>query len=339
MLIGIAVGRHRRRRPGRPPGVRAARPLRGAVRRHLGLQQQRQRLRRAHLRHAVLEHAAGRLHALRPVPADGRSCWPWPDGSPPASSCRASAGTLPTHRPLFVGPPHRRRPRRRRSDLRARARSSVRSWSPCRERQHPAPLDAPSAPAARGAPRRPPQAGPARARSVTPVMLVVEVGAVATTVHVGPRPEHPRLVSSPSGSGSPCSSAPWPSPWPRAAARPRPPACARSSRRRRRARCAAAPTSSVHRQPGRAADRRGRRAPPARRRRRRRRGRRADPRRRRRHRGRRLGRRVGGHRRVRAGDPRVRRRPQRRHRRHRGALRPDRRPDHLRARASPSWTG
>ena len=56
------------------------------------------------------------------------------------------------------------------------------------------------------------------------------------------------------------------------------------------------------------------------RRRRRRRGRRADPRRRHRDRGHRVGRRVGDHRRVGAGDPRVRRRPQRGHRRHAGAV-------------------
>ena len=46
------------------------------------------------------------------------------------------------------------------------------------------------------------------------------------------------------------------------------------------------------------------------------RGRRADPRRRHRDRGDRVGRRVRDHRRVGAGDPRVRRRPQRGHRRH-----------------------
>ena len=73
-------------------------------------------------------------------------------------------------------------------------------------------------------------------------------------------------------------------------------------------------------------------------RRRRGRGGGADPRRRHRDRGHRLGRRVGDHRRVRAGDPRVRRRPQRGHRRHassrtRSWCRSPRSP------ASPSWTG
>ena len=58
-------------------------------------------------------------------------------------------------------------------------------------------------------------------------------------------------------------------------------------------------------------------------------GRRDHPRRRRRHRGHRLRRRVGDHRRVGAGHPRERRRPQRRHRRHARALRPDQGADHL----------
>ena len=64
------------------------------------------------------------------------------------------------------------------------------------------------------------------------------------------------------------------------------------------------------------------------RRRRGRHGRRADPRRRHGDRGHRDGRRVGDHRRVGARDPRVRRRPQRRHRRHARHLRRDRRRNH-----------
>ena len=61
-------------------------------------------------------------------------------------------------------------------------------------------------------------------------------------------------------------------------------------------------------------------------------GGRDDPRRRRRHRGHRLGGRVGDHRRVGARDPRERRRPQRRHRRHACPLGPDQGPHHLRPR-------
>ena len=63
----------------------------------------------------------------------------------------------------------------------------------------------------------------------------------------------------------------------------------------------------------------------------RRRGGRGHPRRRRHRRGHRHRRRVGDHRRVRPGDPRVRRRPQLGHRRHDRAVRPDRRADHHRA--------
>ena len=55
---------------------------------------------------------------------------------------------------------------------------------------------------------------------------------------------------------------------------------------------------------------------------------RADPRRRHRDRGHRLGRRVGGHRRVGAGDPRGRRRPLGGHGRDQGAVGPDRGRDH-----------
>ena len=62
------------------------------------------------------------------------------------------------------------------------------------------------------------------------------------------------------------------------------------------------------------------------------RGGRDHPRRRRCRRGRGLGRRVGDHRRVGPGHPRVRRRPLRGHRRHPGAVRPDRRADHVEAR-------
>ena len=67
-------------------------------------------------------------------------------------------------------------------------------------------------------------------------------------------------------------------------------------------------------------------------RRRRGRGRGVHPRGRRRARRHRQRRRVGDHRRVRAGDPGVRRRPLVGHRRHPGAVRPDRRADHAAAR-------
>ena len=59
---------------------------------------------------------------------------------------------------------------------------------------------------------------------------------------------------------------------------------------------------------------------------------RGHPRRRRGRRGRGVGRRVGDHRRIGAGDPRIRWRPQRRDRRHQGAVGPHRGPDHVEAR-------
>ena len=74
------------------------------------------------------------------------------------------------------------------------------------------------------------------------------------------------------------------------------------------------------------------------RRRRGRRGRRADPRRRHGDRGHRHGRRVGDHGRVRARDPRVRRRPQRGHRRHARALATASWSRSPRSPASRSWT-
>ena len=101
VLVGTALA-IRRRRPGRAPGVRPARPLRGALRRDVGRQQQRQRLRRPHHRDAVLEHAArasacslGRFLPIVFVLAlAGRFA--------SRQQLPASAGTLPTHRPLFV---------------------------------------------------------------------------------------------------------------------------------------------------------------------------------------------------------------------------------------------
>ena len=65
-----------------------------------------------------------------------------------------------------------------------------------------------------------------------PVMFVTLIGAVLTTVgdlHRA-RPTAASSSSSPSGCGSPCSSRTSPKPSPKAAARPRPTACARPAR-------------------------------------------------------------------------------------------------------------
>ena len=231
---GPAADRHRGAvtfdaRAGRDPQQRPARLLRDAVRRHVGGQQQRLGVRRTHLGHAVLEHPARARDAVRPVPADG---------------LRARAG-----RPVRRG---QAAPRRRRHAAHAPAAlrrssspaspssssasptcpcsSSGRSWSPSREHSvSSSPTMRQIADALPGALRK---LDP-RELVGTPVMLVVEVGAVVTTVlSVDPSSWAGR---SRSGCGSPSSSPPWPSRWPRAAARPRPPACGRSSRRRPRA--------------------------------------------------------------------------------------------------------
>ena len=150
--------------------------------------------------------------------------------------------------------------------------------------------------------------------SKNPVMFVVEVVALLTTVlfvrDLAHGPRRPRLhrSRSRSGSGSRCCSPTSPRRWPRAAARRRPTRCARRATTPRPSGCCTPTTTSSRRSaPAEdlAAGRRGAR-----------RGRRHHPRRRRGHRGRRLGQRGGDHRRDRAGHPRVRRRPLGRDRRH-----------------------
>ena len=150
----------------------------------------------------------------------------------------------------------------------------------------------------------------------------------------GPRlvddePERVRRARRRCSCGSPCCSRTSPRRSPKAAARRRPTRCARRGPRRSR---------TVRRPDGTIEERR--RAP---------RSTSAtsasstagevDPERRRGHRGHRERRRVGDHRRVGAGDPRVRRRPLGGHRRHPRALRRDRRAHHGSSRARRSSTG
>ena len=101
VLVGTAIavmspiGQGRRRQPGR------ARLLGDPLRAELGRQQQRQRLRGPVGEHAVLEHAAGHRDVVRPlrviVPVLAiAGCLAAKKRIP------ASAGTLPTHGPLFV---------------------------------------------------------------------------------------------------------------------------------------------------------------------------------------------------------------------------------------------
>ena len=139
-----------------------------------------------------------------------------------------------------------------------------------------------------------------------------------------PSPAGPASASSSrsrSGSGSPCCSPTSPKRWRRGAAR------------RRRTRCARrGPRPSANRlRPGRAGPRRCPRREPAQGRRGDGEGRRVHPGRRRDHRRRRVGRRVGDHRRVGAGHPRVGRRPLGGDRRHARAVGLDQGPRHRRS--------
>ena len=174
VLVGSAIALTGGRRPGRTAGLRSTRALRGGVRRHVGVQQQRQRVRGPDLGNAVLEHAAGPVHAARPLRADRVRAGPGRTvlgAATAAAQCRN-----PAHPPATVrGPPQRRRPGRGRPDLRARARP--------RSDRGVAVVNLPKmqlslTEALPGAFRK---LDP-RELAATPVMLVVEIGAVATTV-------------------------------------------------------------------------------------------------------------------------------------------------------------
>ncbi len=80
-----------------------ARALRGALRVHVGGEQQRLRLRRplARTRRSTTSRSASRCCSAGSSRSSSSSRWParWPA----SSRCRRPAGTLPTHGPLFVG--------------------------------------------------------------------------------------------------------------------------------------------------------------------------------------------------------------------------------------------
>ena len=102
VLIGVGIGHRPAEHPGRDEQLRRARLLRGLLRLRLGRQQQRQRVRRDHGHLDVLPAHPGRRHA-----ASGGSCrWSWCSalaGSlARAGTVPRTAGTLPTHTPLFV---------------------------------------------------------------------------------------------------------------------------------------------------------------------------------------------------------------------------------------------
>ena len=287
----------------------------------------------------------------RPLPADD------PGARDRRLARAASSRRRP--RPARSRPEHaavRRAARRRRGDRRRphllprpRARPDRRAAAASEERRHTARRRRPTTRARRRSARGreslfDPRSCAARSATVrkldprqmarNPVMFVVEIGSVLTTVlffrklRRRPPPTASSPASSRSGCGSRCCSRTSPRRWPKAAARRRPTRCARRARRRSRAGppCRTATLEEVPE------------LELAGRRRVRRRRRRADPRRRRGHRGHRVGRRVGDHRRVGAGDPRVGRRPLGGDRRHARALRPDRRARSRRSRARRSST-
>ena len=172
-----------------------------------------------------------------------------------------------------------------------------------------------------------------RTMARNPVMFVVEVGSVLTTLTPDSRRRHAAAATSasscrsPSGSGSPCCSPISPRRWPKAAARRRPTRC--GGRRPRPSPTRSAPTDrtrSCRRRRCARATRAGR-------------GRRGHSRRRRDHRGRRVGGRERHHRRVGAGHPRIGRRPFGGDRRHQGAVRLDSGAHHRQSRARRSSTG
>jgi K+-transporting ATPase ATPase A chain len=70
---------------------------------HVGGGQQRLGLRGLHRQHALLQHHARHRDAARPLRLSSSRCWPIAGSLAAKRSAAASAGTFPTHGPLFVG--------------------------------------------------------------------------------------------------------------------------------------------------------------------------------------------------------------------------------------------
>ena len=202
------AGRHRRWRWRCPASARgdaqhrAARPVRGALRLHLGGEQQRLGVRRHRGEHRLVQHRARRWRCCSAGSCRSCSCSALAGSLARQKPVPASAGTLPTHRPLFVGmligvDRHRRRasPTSRRSrsgrsrkdctDVRTTDRHPTAPTPDCRP--HGAPhrvggglLD-PKHAAGRRCRTRSRKLDP-RTLCKNPVMFIVEVGAVFTTV-------------------------------------------------------------------------------------------------------------------------------------------------------------
>ena len=161
-------------------------------------------------------------------------------------------GTLPTERAAVRRPPGRRHPHRRRPDVlpgaepgpdrRALPRAVRKGLLSHEQRYGHEPSRPGTGALLRRRARRTACASSTRGSCAkNPVMFVVEVGSVLTTVIwlrdllAPPRRRSARLVHRPawrSGCGSRCSSRTSRRRWPRAAARRRPPPCAACARRR-----------------------------------------------------------------------------------------------------------
>ena len=302
----VGAGDRRWRCPAATPrcSTRPARAVRGALRLHLGGEQQRLGVRRALGRTRPSTTSRSGWRCCSAGSCRSSWCWPWPARSPGSAPVPATAGTLPTHRPLFVGllvgvvlvvagltffPA---------LALGPLAEALLTTLSPRRRRR----TSAASAAARPGsccvAAGRPAQARPAHLWR-NPVMFVVWVGRCCTTVLAVADPQRVRwsiavwlwltvAVRQPRRGGR---RGPRQGPGrPLRAAKTETVARRLRGRRRHRVRGARRPQLRlgdlvvVEAGAG-------------------------DPRRRRRRRGRRQRRRVGDHRRVGAGDPRVRRRP------------------------------
>ena len=86
-----------------PEQRRPARLERDPLRLHQRSRKQRQRVRRHHRQHALVRPDDRPRHADRPVPVHHSRCWPRRAAWPRKKKVPASAGTFPTHGPLFVG--------------------------------------------------------------------------------------------------------------------------------------------------------------------------------------------------------------------------------------------
>ena len=213
VLVGtaaaMATGNNATRAQRRP-----ARLVRGAVRVHLGGQQQRLGVRRHHRQHRRGTTPRSGWRCCSAGSCRSCSCSAWPARWPGSSRCPSPTGTLPTHQPLFVGMVVGVTVDPGRADLPARARARPARGGPvpmtttdCRRQPH---RRRPRPPAPRAAPGRRRPARPASScwRSLpdalrkldprtlwrNPVMFIVEIGAVFTTVLAIADPTRVRLA-------------------------------------------------------------------------------------------------------------------------------------------------